>query len=182
MSLLVDILLLVAFALTAISGLRNGFFRELFSVLGLVAGVLVSMRLTGRVVEMLQMPILQGEAATAVVFVVLFVLVFALSALIGGLLAMLWEGKSVSGSSRLAGFGMGLLRGLLLVTVLASALTLMAPLGSETLGRSRVLPYLSVGVRWGSEVLPDDLSDRLRQQWDALPFDGNTRARREIQV
>jgi uncharacterized membrane protein required for colicin V production len=95
---------------------------------------------------------------------------------------MVWEGKSPSGSSRLAGFGLGLLRGLLLVTVLASAITLMAPLGSETLGRSRILPYLTVGVRWGSEVLPDDLSQRLRLQWDALPFDGVTRARQGVQI
>jgi membrane protein required for colicin V production len=181
-SLLVDVLLLLAFALTALSGLRNGFFRELFSVVGLIAGVVVSMRLTGRVVAELKMPFLQGEAGSAVVFVVLFLLVFALATLIGGLLAMIWEGKSISGSSRVAGLGIGLLRGLLLVIVLASALTLMAPVGSETLGRSRVLPYLSPAVRWGSEVLPDDLSGRLLQQWDALPFDGTTQARRSIEV
>lgn len=182
MSLLVDVLLLLAFALTALSGLRNGFFRELFSIVGLALGVVVSMRLTGKVVEMLHAPILQGELASAVVFVILFLLVFALATLLGGLLAMAWEGKSPSGSSRLAGFGIGLLRGLLLITVLASALTLMAPLGSETLGRSHVLPYLSAGVRWGSGALPADLSERLLQQWDALPFDGTTRARRSVQV
>lgn len=182
MSQLIDVLLLLAFALTSISGLRNGFFRELFALFGFVAGVVVSMRLTGKVVALLHVPILQGETATAMVFVILFVLVFALLSLVGGLLAMLWEGKSPSGASRLAGFGMGLLRGLMLVTVLASALALMMPLGSEALGRSRVMPYLSAGVRMGSTVLPDDLAQRLRMQWDALPFDATTRGGRQVQV
>ena len=182
METLIDILLIVAFALTALAGFRNGFFRELFSLVGLVAGVLVGMRLTGTVLDRLSVPFLHTELGTSLVFLVLFLLVFAAATVLGGLLAMAWEGRSPSGASRFVGLGLGALRGFLLVTVLAGALTLLSPFGSETLGRSRVMPFLSGGVRLGAELLPTDLSERLRESWEALPFDERTRRGREIQV
>lgn len=179
---LIDILLVVAFALTALAGFRNGFFRELFSLLGLVLGVLAGMRLTTPVLDRINLPFLHTELGTSLVFLALFLVVFALCTIVGGLLSMLWEGKSPSGSSRVVGLGLGAIRGLLLVTVLAGALTLLSPFGSETLGRSRVLPFLSGGVRLGAGLLPPDLADRLVEYWDALPFDQEVRRGREIQV
>ncbi|MCA9729232.1 MAG: CvpA family protein [Candidatus Eisenbacteria bacterium] len=182
MQTLIDILLVVAFALTALAGFRNGFFRELFSLLGMVGGVIAGMRLTGVVLDQIDVPFLHTELGTSLVFLLLFLLVFAAATILGGLLAMVWEGKSPTGSSRLAGLGLGALRGFLLVTVLAGALTLLSPFGSETLGQSRVMPFLSGGVQLGAGLLPDDLADRLLEYWNALPFDEATRHGRQIQV
>lgn len=179
---LIDILLVVAFGLTALAGFRNGFFRELFSLLGLILGVISGMRFTGMVLNRVVLPFLHTELGTSLVFLAIFLLVFALATILGGLLAMVWEGKSPTGASRMVGLGLGALRGFLLVTVLAGALTLLSPFGSETLGRSRVMPFLSGGVRLGAGLLPADLADRLVEYWGALPFGEEVRRGREIQV
>ena len=105
MTILVDVLLAVAFALTALAGLRNGFFRELFSLLGLVLGVVAGMRFTGMAVEAMGVGFMQTDVGIAVVFVGIFLLVFAAAVLAGGLLAHVWEGKSPGFPSRLMGLG-----------------------------------------------------------------------------
>jgi len=180
MTQLVDILLVIAFALTALAGLRNGFFREMFSLFGLVIGVLAGMHFTGPVAEWIGIGLFNTELGVTLLFVLVFLIVFGSTVLIGNLLAMIWEGKSPSGASRMAGLGFGALRGLLLVTVLAGAICMLAPIGSEALGRSRVLPWLSPGVGFGANLLPSDLRDQLQEHWEALPFDRN--GSRSIQI
>lgn len=169
MAQLLDLLLVLAFVLTAVAGLKNGFFRELFSLLGLLAGVSAGMRFTGPILGRLpETSFLQTELATAIVFLLVFLVAFALLVLGGHLLAMVWEGKSPSMMSRLLGLGVGAMRGLLLVVVLAGAVVLLAPWGSASLADSRVLPYLGPGIEVGARLLPGELGERLRFQWDGI--------------
>ncbi len=170
MTVLVDILLALAFVLTALAGLRNGFFRELFSLVGLVLGVVAGMRFTGDLAEQIGVSFIQTEIGLAILFVALFLAVFALTVLAGGLLAHVWEGKSPGFPSRLMGLGVGALRGFLLVIVLAGALVLLADEGSTTLADSKVLPYLGPGVEAAASVLPNDIGHHLAERWSALPF------------
>ena len=176
MAQLVDLLLILAFALTALAGLKNGFFRELFSLVGLLVGVAAGMRFTGPILNQLpDTPFLHTELATAIVFLLVFLVAFALLVIGGNLLALVWEGKTPTMMSRLLGLGVGALRGTLLVTVLAGAIVLLAPWGSASLSDSRVLPFLSPGIEMGARLLPGDLGDRLRFHWDGLRMERDSR-------
>ena len=126
------------------------------------------MRFTGPILDRAGVGFLQTDAGVAAVFVIVFLVIFALTVLLGGLLAMVWEGKSPSLASRLVGLGVGALRGWLLIVVLAGALVLLAEEGSATLGRSRVLPLLGPGIEVTARILPSDLGDRLESRWMLL--------------
>ena len=170
MATLIDVLLGLAFALTALAGLRNGFFRELFSLIGLGLGVLAAIRFTGVALDQIGVSFFHSELGATIVFVAIFILVFVLTALAGGLLAMIWEGKSPGLPSRGMGLLLGALRGYLLVVVLGGAIVLLADEGSSTLGASRVLPWLGPGIESGASLLPKDLDIRLEERWQAIPF------------
>lgn len=170
MATLLDVLLGLAFALTALAGFRNGFFRELFSLGGLGLGAVAAIRFTGGAVERIGLSFFRTDLGAAVVFVVLFLVVFALAVLAGTLLAKVWEGSSPGIGSRLIGLFLGALRGYLLVVVLGGALVLLAEPGSQTLASSRLLPWLSPGIHAALPLLPGDLDETLAERWEALPF------------
>jgi uncharacterized membrane protein required for colicin V production len=173
MAVLIDCALVVCLVLTMIVGARSGFFKELFSLLGLAGGVWLATRFTPVVLHMLP-PFFRGSAFLAIVlFLILFFLTFALLRLVGTAFSALWEGKSPSGLSHLFGLVLGTVRGLVLVVFLSGALVLLAPLGSVTLGHSRVLPFLSSGMTRGAELLPPDVRARFLRRWEALPLPGH---------
>lgn len=170
MATLIDVLLGLAFALTALAGLRNGFFRELFSLVGLGVGVIGAIRFTGVAVDRINLSFFSSEFGVTIVFALIFLGIFVLTALAGGLLATIWEGKSPGIPSRGMGLLLGAFRGYLLVVVLGGAIILLTDEGSATLAASRVLPWLGPGIEIGSPLLPEDLDARLEQRWDAIPF------------
>jgi uncharacterized membrane protein required for colicin V production len=174
MTLIVDLVLVLCLVLTMIAGARAGFFRELFSFLGLGGGVWAGLRFSSVVLLKLPPFFHHSTFAAVVLFVIIFLIVFALLRLVGAAFSALWEGKSPSGLSRVFGFALGTARGLILVLFLAGAIVLLVPAGNGVLGRSRVLPYLAPGVKSGAQILPPDVRARLLSRWDALPFPGHT--------
>ncbi|MCA9757238.1 MAG: CvpA family protein [Candidatus Eisenbacteria bacterium] len=170
MATLIDILLGLAFILTALAGLRNGYFRELFSLIGLALGVYAALRFTGPVADLTGLSFLRSEFGATILFVVVFIIVFIVASLLGSLLAGVWEGKSPGFASRAVGFLLGAFRGYLLVVVMGGAVVFLADVGSQSLATSRVLPWLGTGIRIGAHVLPDDLGANLEERWDAIPF------------
>lgn len=174
---LIDVLLGLSFVLTSLAGLRNGFFRELFSLVGLALGVIGAIRFTGPSVAQIDLGFFHSELGATTVFVGIFLLVFVVTSIAGALLATLWEGKSPGLPSRGVGLLLGAFRGYLLVVVLGGAIVLLADEGSSTLARSRVLPWLGPGIAGGAALLPDDLDARLEQRWKAIPFQPSWRGK-----
>ncbi len=169
MTLIIDLLLVLCFLLTLASGLRGGFFRELFSLAGVAAGVAAGMHFTGMVAAKLP-HLIRGSIASAIVFLAVFLIVYAILSVTGIAFSALWEGRKPGGASRLLGAAMGAVRGLLLVLVLAGTMVLLSPAGSPRLARSKVLPRLTPAVTRGAVFLPQDVRVRLLERWGQLPF------------
>lgn len=171
MTIAIDLALALCVLLTLLGGLKNGFFRELFSLAGLGAGLLIGLRLTTPILDRAPAVLHQSGFAWAVLFTLLFLTVYALASIVGHALGAAWEGKEPSGASRFAGLVLGGVRGYLLAIFLAGVIVMIAPSGSSIAGNSRVLPHLGSGVRWGAtSVLPAPARDRLLRRWDRLPF------------
>ncbi len=170
MAIALDLLLIVAFLLAIAAGWSNGAVREACSSAGLVAGVLGGLRFAPWALE--QAPASMGKipGADAVAFVAVFLGIFILALLVGSALAILVEGKKLSGPSRLLGLALGALRGLVLMLLLAGAVVMISPRGSTTLARSRVLPTLSSPMERALTLLPQTVRERFRLRWDAIPF------------
>ncbi len=173
MTLAMDLLLIACFLLTLAAGARGGFFRELFALLGVAAGVAAAIKLTEPVLLHLSAG-LRGAVSAAIIFMLIVLVAYGLVTMIGVAFSALWEGRNPGGLSRLLGFILGGVRGLLLVLVLAGTLVLLAPDGSVRLGRSRVLPRLGPGITWGAHFLPPDVRAKLLEKWQLLPFGRTT--------
>lgn len=175
MVLILDLLLAACFVLTMLDGVRNGFFREIFTLAGVGIGVWAAIEFSQPLHRLLPSPMNGVPAVGAALFLLICLSVIVAFRLTGSVFAVMWEGKKPSALSRIVGLGLGAVRGLVLVLVLAAGLTLLFPSGSRFLGGSRVLPYLSPGIVWGAELLPRDLGDRILWKWGQLPFDDRVR-------
>lgn len=171
MVLAIDIFLIICFFLTLMDGARNGFFKELFTLSGLGVGLWAAIQFTGPIQQALPAALRNAQAVSAVLFVLICGVIVMGLRLTGCAFAALWEGRKPPPTSRIGGLVLGSVRGLILVLVLAAGLTLLFPPGSPFLGRSRLLPYLSPGMVWGTELLPRELGDRILWRWGQLPFD-----------
>ncbi len=171
MDLVIDILLAACFLLTALAGVRNGFFRELFAVGGLAVGAIAGLRLVTPILEHAPVWLRRSGLAWGVLFVALFLVVNLGVNLAGRLLAAAWEGKKPTGLSRVLGLVLGAARGVILVLFLAAAMVMLGPPERPPLSRSRVLPRLDAGVRAGIQlVLPAPARARVLDRWNRLPF------------
>jgi uncharacterized membrane protein required for colicin V production len=171
MDLIIDIALVACFVLTALAGVRNGFFRELFSLGGLAAGMFAGLRLATPILDKAPMWLRHSGLAWGVLFALLFTVAYAALAMAGRALAVAWEGKKPTGLSRLLGLVLGGVRGLALVVFLAAAMVMLAPPERAPLARSRVLPRIDPAVRACVRfALPPPAQAKVAARWDRLPF------------
>jgi membrane protein required for colicin V production len=171
MDLVVDIMLVACLVLTALAGVRNGFFRELFSLGGLAAGMLAGLRLATPILEMAPVWLRRSGLAWGLLFALLFTAAYAALALAGRALAVAWEGKQPTGLSRLLGLVLGGVRGFALVLFLAAAMVMLGPPDRAPLARSRVLPRIDPAVRTAVRLaLPPPAQAKVLGRWDRLPF------------
>lgn len=170
MSTALDILFALTFLMTLVAGWRNGFFRELFAGVGLIAGVAGGFRLTDVALAYLPERMRTVPFLPVLAFLIIFLCVYFFMQLLGAVLAKIVEGKSPGGMSRTLGVLAGAVRGAGLLLLFVGALVLVMPRGSRTLCASRVLPHLDRPLRVASSFLPVDVSNRVVRRWDALPF------------
>jgi hypothetical protein len=171
MDLVIDIMLVACLVLTALAGVRNGFFRELFALAGLAGGVLAGLRLTTPILDRGPAWIHRSGLAWGLLFALLFTVVYAALGLAGRALAAAWEGKKPTGLSRLLGLVLGGLRGLALVLFLAAAVVMLWPPDRAPLAGSRVLPRLDPAMRVAARLaLPPPARAKVLGRWDLLPF------------
>lgn len=171
MDLFIDIMLVACFVLTALAGLRNGFFRELFSLGGLAAGMLAGLHLATPILDKAPVWLRKSGLAWGLLFALVFTAVYVALALTGRALAVAWEGKKPTGLSRLLGLVLGGVRGFTLVLFLAAAMVMLGPPDRAPLARSRVLPRLDPAVRTAARLaLPPPAQAKVLGRWDRLPF------------
>jgi membrane protein required for colicin V production len=171
MDLLIDILLVACFLLTALAGVRNGFFRELFSLVGLAAGAIAGLHLCTPILERAPEWLRRSGVAWGILFALILGVTSAALTLAGGALARTWEGKKPTGLSRLLGLVLGGVRGFVLLLFLAGAMVTLGPPDHGPLARSRVLPRLDPALRAAARLmLPPPARETLLGRWDRLPF------------
>lgn len=138
-----DILVLVVIALCGLLGIYWGFIRQVLSVVGLLAGLVLANHYGGRVADALSSYVVSDALAQALGFVFVLMAVSALVSLLAtllrrfvGLLFLGWLDHAIGGV-------LGLVQGLLVVTVLLLVAAFFATESlSAALAQSRVAPQL----------------------------------------
>jgi membrane protein required for colicin V production len=144
-----------------------GFFREAFKLAGLVAGYLLAAwqyrRLADWFAPHLKSPWL-GEIAA---FLIIFFAVLIVAGFAGRIARWAMKKAGLSAIDRILGAVLGLLRGVLVVAVVLTAMATFAP-AAKWLAGSQLAPYFLVGGRAAVWLAPSELRRRFYQGLDYL--------------
>ena len=164
---LVDWIIVVVLAAAVLAGIARGFFRSAFSLAGLIAGLSLAAWNYWRLAAVLKPMIHSVEVADAIAFIVIALLVMAVAAILGSLLAKVFEKVGLGCLDRLAGGIFGFVEGVLFVTVGILVTVAFFP-QTVWLTEARVPRYFFGALHVSVRVTPTRLSDRVRTELQTL--------------
>lgn len=159
----VDYLILVLIGVSALLGLFHGLIREVFSLLIWGAAIFLGMRHARDVSDVFDPLIAVPSVRLVAAFAAIFVAVLIVGGLLRFLLGKLVVGTGLGGTDRLAGLIFGVVRGALLVAVLAWFAG-STPLSRDPWWReSKLIPTFQSMADWIEDQLPGEIAGRLSQ-------------------
>lgn len=160
------VILAVVLASTA-QAAYSGFFQEAFHLAGLVAGYLVAAWQYQRVAGWLETYLKSAWLAESTGFLVIFFAVAVAAGIAGRLARWVMKESGLRLIDRLLGGALGLVRGCLIVAVIAVSMTAFTP-ASRWLADSQWAPYFQTVGRAAIWVAPAELRARFYQGLDLL--------------
>ena len=160
-----DIVTTVILGYSSIRGLFRGLVKELSSVVGVLAGFYGAYSYYLTVSELMSGFVSDPAYRNIFGFFVIFCAAFVIISIIGVIIKYLLNVAFLGWLDRIGGVLFGMVKGILIVSVLFIALTAFLPKGAPLVKRSHTAPH----VLWVSEnmakAVPQDLK---RQFWDKL--------------
>ena len=157
-----DWVIAAVFVVSFITAAMNGLFVELFSIAGLIAGVIVAgmyyMQLSSWLVSYLH----ARPVADATAFLLITIGVLVAAGIIGRVVRWLLRTVGLGWADRLLGSVFGLVKGYVLAAALAMAVTAFFP-DRVWVSQSALLPYLVGAAHQGSSIIPGGLGEKIRQ-------------------
>lgn len=154
----VDWLLAVIVVASIILAVKKGFVRELISLAAVMVGLVVAAVEYHRAAVWFGDLVKSNEVALACGFLAVFIAVLIAGAVISALARFLIKTAGVEWFDRLMGAVFGLIRGVIVDSVLLMVL-LAFSIKPVAVGRSRLAPYVSAGARAIAFVMPKSLKD-----------------------
>lgn len=169
-----DLTLLALLAFFALKALLRGFVREIMGLVGIAAGVVAAMAAYQPLGGFLRrVSAVEAGWWEGVAFAVVLVLVMGAFFWLGAGLARLMHAGPLNLLDRLAGAGIGLVKGVLVAYLLLNILLLITPLAQLTdpdprrdnpLKQSVVAPRIIAAGRYLMDLLPPDLTRDLQER------------------
>ena len=161
-----DWLFAAVLVLSVLVAAAQGFFLEVFSLAGVVVGFLLAAWVYTTVAGWMTF-INPPWAANIVAFFVVFVAVSILAGAIGRIVSWAVREAGLRWVDRVLGAAFGIVRGLLVITVIVMATAAFAP-NAEWLRQSQTAPYFLVIGRGASWLAPAEVRNRVREGMDLL--------------
>ena len=156
----------VIIILSVLVAAAQGFFLEVFSLAGVVVGFLLAAWEYTTVAGWMTF-INPPWAANIVAFFVVFTAVSILAGAIGRIVSWAVREAGLRWADRVLGAAFGVVRGLLVVTVIVMATAAFAP-NAEWLRQSQTAPYFLVIGRGASWLAPAEVRNRVRDGMELL--------------
>ena len=144
-----------------------GFFREAFKLAGLVAGYLLAAWQYHRLADWFAPHLKSQWLGQIVGFLVIFFAVLIVAGFAGRIARWAMKKAGLSTIDRILGAMLGLLRGVLVVAVVLTAMAAFAP-AAKWLEGSQLVPYFLVGGRAAVWLAPSELRHRFYQGLDYM--------------
>jgi membrane protein required for colicin V production len=151
-----DWLLLAPLVYSTVQAFLRGLVRELFSLFGLIAGVLLAAWNYTRLAVPLAAFISNPAVANVVAFLLIAIGIMIAATIAGRLIHTTAHAIGLGFFNRLGGAAFGLLRGCLIGVSILMAISAFLP-GTEWVKNSRLAPYFLAGAHAVSFVVPHDL-------------------------
>ena len=162
-----DWIILGFLVLSVIGAAIEGFFHEAFNLAGLVVGYMLAAwqyhRLADWFAPHLKSPWL-GEIAA---FLIIFFAVLLVAGFAGRIARWAMKKAGLTTIDRFLGAVLGLLKGMLVVSIVLTATTAFAP-AAKWLAGSELAPYFLVGGRAAIWLAPSELRQRFYQGLDYM--------------
>lgn len=158
---IIDWVILVILFLSVLSAAKTGLIVEVFSLAGLLAGLVLASWNYQRLLPWVTGWIHSLAMAEVAAFLLIALGVMVVAAIAGRIVR--WSVKSIGlgWADRLAGAAFGLVKGCALVTVAVMVIAAFAP-GATWFRQSRFAPGFLAVARSAAVVAPSDLADRIR--------------------
>jgi membrane protein required for colicin V production len=167
---LVDWAIVVVMVLAVLGGFTQGFFRSVFSLGGLLLGLVLAAWNYGRVAALLLPLVRIVPVADTIGFLLIAVVVMGLAGMAGKILARTFHSMGLGCLDSLAGAAFGFLQGVLLVTLVILVTVAFFP-RAHWLAEAK-LPRLFFGAcHVSTHMSPEELARRVRQGLKTLEDD-----------
>ncbi len=164
---LVDWIIVALLAGSVLAGIAQGFLRSVFSLGGLLLGLIVAAWNYAAVAAFIQNLVRSAEVANAIAFLVIALLVMAVAALMGAILSRIFHKIGLGCLDRLAGAIFGLFQGAVLVTVCILVTVAFFP-ETEWLTQARLPRYFFGACHLSTSVTPSMLAEHVRDDLNRL--------------
>jgi membrane protein required for colicin V production len=159
---LVDWLIVIILFFSVFSAARKGFFLEVFSLAGMIAGLVLASWNYQKLMPWVLRFVHVWQAAEALSFLLIALGVMILAGLAGRLIRWSVRWIGLGWADRVIGALFGLVKGCALVVLAVLVVAAFAP-KATWFQQSRLVPYFLTAAHEVSAVTPNELGERIRQ-------------------
>jgi membrane protein required for colicin V production len=163
----VDWIIVLILAGAVLAGIAQGFLRSVFSLGGLLLGLVLAAWNYPGVAKFLNTLIHNDQVSNTIGFLLIAMVVMAVAALLGGFLSKAFHKLGLGCLDRLAGAIFGFFQGALLVTVCILVTVAFFP-ETEWLTKARMPQYFFGACHLSTHVSPKILAEHVREDLNRL--------------
>ena len=156
-----DIFIIIVLGYSLIRGLFRGLVKEASSIIGVLGGFYGAYSYYPSVAKLLSGLIINTSYLNILSFLIIFCIVLITISILGVVIKYLLNVAFLGWVDRICGVGFGLVKGLLIVTVLFIILTTFLPKGAPIIKQSVLAPH----VIWLSEKMVNLVSKEMKKDF-----------------
>jgi len=158
-----DIIIIVILGYSLVRGVFRGLVKEVSSIVGVLGGFYAAFTYYTMLAKILSGLIKEPAYLNILSFLIIFCSVLIIVGVLGIIIKYLLNIAFLGWVDRIGGIGFGLVKGVLIVSILFISLTAFLPKGSPFLKNSMLAPHVS----WVSEKMAKVVSKEMKQDFIA---------------
>jgi membrane protein required for colicin V production len=170
-----DMMIIVILAFCLIRGIFRGLIKELSSIIGVFAGFYAAYTYYDMIARLLTRWISNTAYLNILSFLIAFCLIFLLVGIIGVVIKYLLNIAFLGWLDRICGAGFGIVKGLLIVSVILIPLTTFLPKNAAVMKQSLLAPHVTMASEALVKIVPKDMKRQfeakikeLKKSWQHL--------------
>jgi len=158
-----DIIIIVILGYSLVRGIFRGLVKEVSSIIGVLGGFYAAFTYYTMLAKLLSSLIKETAYLNILSFLIIFCSVLIVVGILGIIIKYLLNIAFLGWVDRIGGVGFGLVKGILIASILFITFTAFLPKGSAFLKNSMLAPHVS----WVSEKMAKVVSEEMKQDFMA---------------